>query len=185
VNRRDALKTVGLLLGTAVSPSVACAVRSGYRAPGAGEALRTLSPSQGELVATLTELIIPTTDTPGARAAGVHAFIDGLLTDIFTAEERERFLAGLSEVDVRAERTSGATFLESAPQQQVAVLSALEREPRDAGDGPPPFFGWLKELTLVGYYTSEVGAAQELSYVHVAGSYDGDIPYEQVGRAYS
>ena len=48
-----------------------------------------------------------------------------------------------------------------------------------------PFFPWLKELTLVGYYTSEIGASQELRYVHVAGRYDGDVPYRQIGRAYS
>ena len=50
---------------------------------------------------------------------------------------------------------------------------------------PGPFFPWLKELTVVGYYTSEIGATQELRYVHVAGQYDGDVPYRKVGRAYS
>lgn len=185
MNRRDALKAVGLLLGTAVTPTVACAVRSGYRAPPAGQPLRTLTRRQGELVATLAELIIPTTDTPGARAARVDAFIDGLLTDIVTAEERDRFLAGLAQVDAQSTAVHGTPFLESAPQQQVAVLAVLEREARLAGEGPRPFFPWLKELTLLGYYTSEIGASQELAYVHVAGHYDGDIPYAQVGRAYS
>lgn len=185
MNRRDALKAIGLLLGAAATPAVYYAVRSGYEPPAPGTPLRTLTSGQQELVATLAEHILPATDTPGARAAGVDSFIDGMLTDIFTPAERERFLAGLAEVEVRSRAAQGASFLESTPAQQVAVLEALEREAREAGEGPRPFFSWLKELTLVGYYTSEVGASQELSYLHVAGYYDGDIPYRQVGRAYS
>jgi len=185
VNRRDAIRGIGLLLGTAVTPKVARAVESGFTTPAGNRALRTLEREQAELVATLTEIIIPATDTPGARAARVDAFIDALLTDIFTTEERDRFAAGLADVDARARALAGAPFVASAAPQQTAVVEALEIEARQAGDGPRPFFSWLKELTLVGYYTSEIGASQELVYVHVAGRYDGDVPYRQVGRAYS
>jgi hypothetical protein len=195
VNRREAVKAIGLLLGTAVTPGVARAISAGYRAPAPGVPYRVLTPQQGELLATLTELIIPATDTPGARAARVDAFIDGLLADVFTAEERDRFLAGLADVDTRANAAHGMTFLKSTPVQQVGLLTSMQGEPavtptgrpRRRRSGPPPraFFPWLKELTLVGYYTSEIGASQELKYVHVAGRYDGDVPYRQIGRAYS
>jgi hypothetical protein len=197
VNRRDAVKAIGVLLGTAVTPAVARAVGAGYRAPAPGVPLRVLTRHQRELLATLTELIIPATDTPGARAARVDAFIDGLLADIFTAEERDRFVAGLADVDTRARAAHGVTFLETTPEQQVALLTAMQadahpqseqRRPRSRSRSrsqPRPFFTWLKELTLVGYYTSEIGASQELRYVHVAGRYDGDVPYRQIGRAYS
>lgn len=185
MNRRDALRVIGLALGTPVAPAVARAVLAGLTAP-AGQALRTLTPEQGELLATLTELIIPATDTPGARAARVHLFIDSLLTDIFTGDERDHFLAGLADVDGRARAAAGAPFLASTPAQQVAVLQGMEQEAfKAAGDAPPPFFPWLKELTLVGYYTSEVGATQELKYAHVTGYYDGNVPYARIGRAYS
>jgi hypothetical protein len=190
VNRRDAVKAIGVLLGTAVTPSVARAVGAGYRASAPGAPLLFLTPYQGELVATLTEHIIPATDTPGARAARVDAFIDGLLADVFTADERNRFAAGLAEVEARARAAHGATFLTATPAQQVALLTTMQGEARAAGGSPSPslprpFFPWLKELTLVGYYTSEIGASQELRYVHVAGRYDGDVPYRQIGRAYS
>jgi hypothetical protein len=185
VNRRDALHGIGLLLGAAVTPRVARAVQAGFTAPVAGQALRALTAMQAELVATLAEHIIPATDTPGARAARVDAFVDALLADIFTVEEQERFLAGLADVDARAQAATGTSFVECAPRQQVAILEELEREGQTAGGGQATFFGQFKELTLVGYYTSEIGASQELKYVHVAGRYDGDVPYAQVGRAYS
>ncbi|MGH7575557.1 MAG: gluconate 2-dehydrogenase subunit 3 family protein [Longimicrobiales bacterium] len=185
MNRRDALRGISVLLGTAITPKVARAVHAGYTAPPLGQPLRTFDRRQRELVATLAELIIPTTDTPGARAARVDVFIDGLLTDIFTPGERDEFLEGLSSTDAHARAAYGVSILECAPPQQVEVLATLEREAREADDGSRAFFPWLKELTLVGYYTSEIGASQELSYVHVAGSYDGDIPYAQIGRAHS
>jgi hypothetical protein len=195
VNRRDAVKAIGVLLGTAVTPSVARAVGAGYRAPAPGVPYRVLTPQQGELLATLAEHIIPTTDTPGARAARVDAFIDGLLADIFTAEEREHFLEGLTDVDTRTNTAHGTNYLKATPVQQVGLLTSMQGEaavtptgrPRRRRSGPAPraFFPWLKELTLVGYYTSEIGASQELRYVHVAGRYDGDVPYRRIGRAYS
>jgi hypothetical protein len=195
VNRRDALKAIGVLLGTAVTPSVARAISAGYRAPAAGVPYRVLTPEQGELLATLAEHIIPATDTPGARAARVDAFIDGLLADVFTANERALFLAGLGDVDTRASSAHGMTFMKATPVQQVGLLTSMQGEPavtptgrprrRRSGPQPRAFFPWLKELTLVGYYTSEIGATKELRYVHVAGRYDGDVPYRQIGRAYS
>jgi hypothetical protein len=194
VKRRDAVKAIGFLMGAAVAPNVARAVSAGYRAPPPGVPYRVLTPQQGELLATLTELIIPATDTPGARAARVDAFIDGLLADIFTAEEREQFLAGLADVDVRARAAHGMIFMEVTPERQTMLLTTMQGEMPPTPTGrrrsrsraqPGSFFPWLKQLTLLGYYTSEIGATQELRYVHVAGRYDGDVPYRQIGRAYS
>lgn len=186
MDRREALKRVGLLMGGALSASVVSGVLAGCRAGGtAAYTPRTLTASQDDLVATVAELIIPATDTPGARAAGVNVFIDQMLTRIYTDEERNRFLAGLADLDARA---GGSGFLQSTAAAQTDLLKALEAEARAAradGADETPFFRTMKELTLVGYYTSEIGATQELKYVHVAGSYDGDVPFDEVGRAYS
>ncbi len=189
MDRREALKRVGVLMGGAVSASVVSGVLAGCRAGGtASYTPQTLTASQDELVATVAELIIPTTDTPGARAAGVHTFIDQMLTRIYTDEERNRFLAGLADLDARAQTADGHRFLESTPEAQTAILkdteaAAIAARASDADE--TPFFSMIKELTLVGYYTSEIGATQELKYVHAAGSYDGDVPLDEVGRAYS
>jgi hypothetical protein len=185
VNRREAVRNIGLLLGAAVTPSVARAVGAGYSAPAPGTPLGALTSPQSELTATIAELIIPATTTPGARAARVDAFIDGLMSDVFRKEEQARFLAGLADVDARAKAAHGVTFVQATPAPQTAILSAMDQESRAAAKGSRPFFPWMKELTIVGYYTSEIGATQELKYVHVAGKYDGDILYSKVGRAYS
>lgn len=151
----------------------------------AGFVPKTLTADQNELVATLSELIIPTTDTPGARAAGVNEFIDLMMTDWYPPEARDRFIAGLTNVDERAGSAHNAAFVDCTEAQQTAILSELEQEGMAAGGPGRPFFPMLKELTLTGYYTSEIGASQELKYVHIAGYYDGDVPYAEVGRAYS
>jgi hypothetical protein len=186
VNRREAIQTIGLLLGAAVTPSVARAFDAGYAPPLTGP-LRTLTPDEAELVATLGELIIPTTDTPGARDAGIAFFIDSLMTDVFGEEERKRFRAGLADVDTRAKTAGASAFVQLAAHGQSDLLTAMSAELKATADrnGPRPFFSWMKELTLLGYYTSEIGATKELKTVMIPGRYDGDVPYSQVGRAYA
>lgn len=174
-------------MGGTVSLSVASGVMAGCQAPASGGfAWQTLSPAQGELVATMAELIIPETDTPGARAAKVHEFVDLMLTDWYDVEDKDHFMAGLAQVDEMAQAANGGNFVDNTEEQQVALLTELEDAAyADPGGDQKPFFSMMKELTLTGYYTSEIGATQELKYLHVAGEYRGDVPYEEIGRAYS
>src|SRR5688572_13917084 len=127
MDRREALKLVGLLMGGAVSSSVAAGVLSGCgtRSEHGAAALQTLTAAQDELVATVADLIIPATDTPGARDAGVNIFIDGMLTVVYTEAERERFLAGLADLDDRARAAGNASFVEAAPDVQVDLLTQV------------------------------------------------------------
>ena len=189
ITRRRALEQVAMLLGGAISaPTLAGVLSARTRRAWATSpqwAPRTLSPAQLELVATVAEHIIPQTDTPGARAAGVHRFVDTLLTDHYPVTERDRFLAGLAGLDARAQSAQGRTFAQCAPDQRVALLTAMDAQaygPSREEDGW--FFRRMKELTLVGYYTSEIGAMQEL-HPSPFGTYSGDIPYASVGRAWS
>lgn len=185
ISRRRALGQVAMLLGGAISaPTLAGVLRAGTRRAWA-TAPRTLSPDQLELVATMAEHIIPETDTPGARAAGVHRFVDALLTDHYPVTERDRFLAGLAGVDTAARSAHGQPFARCAPDQRVALLTAMDARAYAAGRGEEGwFFRRMKELTLVGYYTSDVGATQELR-MSPFGAYRGDIPYSSVGRSWS
>lgn len=187
MNRRQALKRVGLLLGGAVSASVAGGVLAGCGARPGGYTPQTLTRAQDALVTAAAGRILPATDTPGAADVGVSAFVDGIVTTAYTDAERSRFMAGLADLDARAVAATGRPFAESTGAEQDAVLAALARDAaaERAGGAETPFFFMLKELVLVGYYTSEVGATQELKYVHAAGRYDGDVPFAEVGRAYA
>ncbi|HJR68054.1 MAG TPA: gluconate 2-dehydrogenase subunit 3 family protein [Gemmatimonadaceae bacterium] len=180
---------------------------------------RTLTAEQRAMVVAIADTIIPETETPGARAAQVDQFVDTLLSDHFSAEDKERFLAGLTRLEARARRTHQKGFAELTPAQHTEMVGELDRlafreqtlaekppegtaapSPRsqesdvqvgqgvgatpaeaaspqpDAADvGRESFFRTMKELTIVGYYTSEVGQTQELR-VNPMKPYR-DIPY--------
>lgn len=179
MNRRELCRMLGAAVaGPALSQlsarQLVAAGRRMHRRAGA-RAFRVLDPHQAETVSIITELIIPETDTPGARRAGVPEFIDLLLAEWFPDEERARFLAGLADVDQRSHAAFGADFVAGTESQRIALLSALDAELPAQPAGPKaeaPFFQRLKALTVYGYYTSEAGAGQELRFEAVPGSYD-------------
>ena len=124
---------------------------------------RVFTPHQDATVVELSELIIPQTDTAGARAAQVNRFVDAVLEDA-PDSERESFLRGLAWVDRRSRELHGADFIAAPPDEQVALLTSISApEAADAGDPEgAQFFEAIKRLTITGYYTSEVGMREEL-----------------------
>ena len=239
IDRREALRRAAILLGGVISaPTLAAMLERDNRAWAAAVGdtpapwvPRTLSTAQAELVATIADRVIPPTDTPGGRAAGVHQFVDTLLTDYYSTAERDRFLAGLQGVDFRALREHQKPFLKITRKQQDALLGKMDSDtfpakqmvastektlkppPRDAVVGPganstgaPPqkpeadpegmtdairtemgsnwFWRRMKELAVVGYYTSVPGSTQEL-HVNPMGVWRGDIPYHRGDRAWA
>lgn len=190
VSRREALHRLTVLVGGAISAPTMGAILSGYRAEAQppGWIPQTLTTDQAELVGILVDRILPTTDTPGAKEAGVVVFIDRLLDDWVEPDERGRFLTGLAAVDEQIREAHGVVFRDATQAQQNALLTRLDHEAvraRREDAHPLPFFATLKEWTLVGYYTSEVGATQELQWLAAPGRYDGDLPLEEVGRTWA
>jgi glucoside 3-dehydrogenase (cytochrome c) hitch-hiker subunit len=180
MNRREALL---LLAGTAALPESLKAMGRAVHAKVRAGMLRTFTPHQSETVATIAELIIPKTDTPGARDAGVPAFIDVMLADWGDDDQRQMFTTGLANVDERSRTAYGKDFIGCTPEQQSEILQDLDYELarlRDAkADTSKSFFGAMKWLTLTGYYTSEVGSTSELHYRVVPGRYEPCYPLEQ------
>jgi len=189
LNRRAALRSLALIAGTAVSASCQRALESGADLS-APPVQGSLSEDQLRVVAQLAELIIPETDTPGAIAAGVPAFIHQIVIDWYTPAEQQIFLDGLGELDANADRHWGASFHTLEPGQQARVLAEMEPPSEGAMSAitPPgaagdlPFYMKLKELTVLGYYTSELAARTELDYQPVPGHYDGDARFDDIGR---
>ena len=191
VNRREALKRIASLMGGTVSASVILAMEKGYSATtSAASKPAILRPPQVAIVSAVAEIMIPRTDTPGALDVGVPGFIDLMLKDVYTRKDRERYLAGVAEFDAAAQGEHGKKFVALEAPQQVALVRKFhdaavieERRPHDRhAHLQRPFILMTKELTLLGFFTSEVGATQILQYVAVPGSYHACLPLEQAGN---
>lgn len=199
LHRREAIRRVALLMGGAISAPAILGVLAGCSAdpdtsakPGAQAEWKPsfLTPAQVALVAEVAEIMIPRTDTPGAKDVGVPAFIDKMLKDVYPKDAQARFVAGLAEFEAQAKREHGRAFLELQPAQRAAMVTQVhgpavkaEREaslPLDQRQRP--FILVMKELTLLGYFTSEAGATKVLQYRPVPGAYQACVPVAQAGN---
>ena len=125
-----------------------------------------------QLLDEIAETILPETATPGARAAGVGPFIALMVTDTYSPEEQEEFTAGLATIDRECQDAYGRNFVELSPAERLGVAERLDRERFDAGEAKH-YFRMLKELTVLGFFTSETAYNQVLEYVETPGRYDG------------
>jgi hypothetical protein len=191
MERREALK---LLAGGALLPLLSQDALALFRAVHQDlpeiVALKTLNPHQNATVITLSELIIPQTDTPGAKAARVNEFIDLIVSDWYDEEEKSVFFAGLADLDARSRKEFGQDFVACSEKQQGTIVSQLDQElgeTRRAAGAPwsrklpkrKNFFFMMKRLTLVGYYTSEIGFEQELHESVIPPRHAGCVPFEE------
>jgi hypothetical protein len=191
MQRREALR---LLASAAALPLLSRDAFSLFRAVHqqlpAQPVLQTLNPHQNATVTTIAEIIIPQTNTPGAKGARVNEFIDLILTEWYDPEEKLTFLAGLGDVDIRTHDLFGKDFVDCGQKQQVEILHALDDELAEIRLEPEPgssrkyplekkFFFMMKELTLVGYYTSEIGFDQELHREIIPSRHAGCVPLEE------
>jgi hypothetical protein len=151
----DSLSTLARERASHAHAVVASAQSAGTWAP------RVLNDHQLSTVATLSELIIPQTDTPGAKAALVDRFIDSVLQEA-APEDRGRFVRGLAWIDARSTALFRSDFISATAAQQVDLLTRLSADNnREQRDGVA-FFNAIKSMTIAGYYTSEIGLSQEL-----------------------
>jgi len=192
LDRRAALKL--LAAGTAVSamsPQLFAAFRGVHANLPQTPAFKVLSAHQDATVTAAAELLLPATDTPGAKAARVNEFIDHILADWYSEEERKRFLDGLSDMDARSRKLFGKEFVALTTEQRSEVFQILGDElalalealasgpPGYRGEAPEPegnFYMMFRELTLTGYFTSEIVATQVLHEVIIPGHFDGCTP---------
>jgi hypothetical protein len=189
LDRREFLERAAVVLGASLTPSCVTAVLE--QPP--EEPLRTasplLSPEERANLAALVDRILPETDTPGALAAGVPDFIEFVLVEGQGEAERESFRAGLRRLERTSRERHGPAFSATTPGTMDALLQEIEGEefaaappglPLSLGGTfvPKPFFATAKELTIVGYYTSEVGMKHELQFSHWPGRFDGDVPVQ-------
>jgi gluconate 2-dehydrogenase gamma chain len=176
--RREALKKMAMGAGAAwfpilrqpVTPAMALAAQQHPAGPDAPAPDPNWKPlffdeHQNATVEALSELIIPATSTPGAKAALVNRFIDLLLNDE-EADRQKKFYEGLAWLDARSIQTSHKPFVELTAAEQTALLTPLAHPANSEPEDQPgvEFFQEMKDLTIFGYYTSKIGLEQELEY---------------------
>jgi hypothetical protein len=175
--RRELLRRAAWLLGGAVSAPVALAILQGCSAkePGAAAAtLKVLSPAQFDVVAEVAEIMIPRTTTSGARDAGVPAFIDEVLAAVYVKADQDRFTSGLAEFE--------KPFRERAAGERPAFVKQSLETALEAKESPKPFILMVRELTLLGYFTSKVGILDNMEYVAVPTAFHGCVPLSQMKK---
>jgi gluconate 2-dehydrogenase gamma chain len=171
-----------LLLGVAVLLGGAAALTRFTRQPEAASSPGgpALSAEQFSLLEAIVDVMIPATDTPGALAADVPAFIRGMLEEWASPATRAEITGVLGALEGRAWSKYGAGFVELQPERRFELMRAFDADHVGSQDVP---YSKFKYLVLVGYYHSEIGATQELRYELVPGAWRGCVPLSEIGRA--
>ena len=202
MDRREVLRLLGSAVALSALPAEALtAIQQASAQVAQSKGLKTLNPHQNATVTTIAEMIIPATDTPGAKEAKVNEFIDLLLTEWYEPAETKEFLAGLADVDARSKKKFSAAFVDCTPAQQTELLTQLDAEAMDfAGKqkkavtqssisplqqttpAPSNFFYTMKKLTLTGYYTSQIGFSKELGKFIIPPEHAGCAPVKEATR---
>lgn len=189
MNRRDAISRVGLLLGgTIIGANIfleGCTPAD--KRYGAGE---TFSADDISYLDEIAETILPETSTPGAKAAGVGTFMTVMVNDCYTTDDQKIFRDGMNTLNKEFDEKYDKSFVDGTPEQRHEFLVELDKSHREymsnkKADEPAHYFRMFKELTLLGYFTSEVGSTQALRYVESPGKYEGCIPYKKGDRAWA
>jgi len=188
MNRREAINRVAWIMGgTVVGANL---LLEGCTRPATPTVEKLFEPDMVDFLGDVAETILPETSSPGAKEAGVGAFIPVMVKDCYTTEDQDVFVKGLAEIDQRAEKAHGKKFQELGAAERTGLLNTIDKEAKEyhsakEPDQPNHYFHLFKQLTLLGFFTSELGATKALRYVQVPGRFDGDYPYQKGDRAWA
>jgi hypothetical protein len=186
MNRREALSRVALIMGGTVLGAEAFLAGCTTGAPGL-----KFSKSDIAFLNEVAETIMPATNTPGAKEAKVGEFMTVIVNDCYEAKDQTAFMEGMNALQFKDSKAKmGKTFMEATPAERTAFLTTLDKEAADFQKTKKPteqkhYFTMLKELTLWGFFSSELGATKVLRYVAVPGKYEGSIPYKKGDKAWA
>jgi len=185
IDRREAIKRAGLLLGGVVFAPNILGVLNGCTATPGDWTPTLFSDDQARIVTALADVILPADDSPAASELGVPEFIETMVNEVYSEVQRSEFLEGLDKFadDYRADIQS--EFADGNDTEKYDFTYYQNRLAVEEDPARNPFFLSFKELTLLGYFTSEVGASGVLRYQAVPGNYEGCIPYDEVGKTWA
>jgi len=203
MNRRELLKMIAVLTGGVV-------VGGEVFLTGCKTGANTevgFTPGNIALLDEVGETILPATSSPGAKAAKVGEFMKVFVNDCYTEPDQQAFIAGLSEIEESCKKMHNKSFMDCTPQERHDFLLTLEKEskeynfkrdqPDDTQDEqaedekkapvkkPVHYYSMMKQLTLLGYFTSEIAATKAMRHNPVPGKYDGAFPYKKGDKAFA
>ncbi len=203
MERREAVKYISILLGGAVVGADAflsgCKTKSSSTTDWTAEDVAYLNE--------IGETILPRTSTPGAKDANVGQFMTVMVNDCYVEADQKAFREGLDKLNDASDKKFGKNFMSITPQQRTELLTALDKEAKEyqkkvgefnAGESKkekdenakgnknyvkqhmaPHYFTMMKQLTLLGFFTSKPGMTQAVRYMPVPGKYEGCVPYKK------
>lgn len=205
MERRELLKMITLLTGGALVGGDVFFTTGCNTAEKPGSGL--LSESQVALLNEIAETIIPATGTPGAKDAKVGEFMNVYVTDCYRPDQQKAFTGGLATLSETCKKQFDEKFTALKPDQKMSLLHSLEKEAKDYNtkitekEKQPReeakaalkeftgeslhYYTLIKQLTLLGFFTSEAGQKQALRYLPVPGKYDGAYPYKKGDKAWA
>jgi hypothetical protein len=175
MTRRETIQYLSIILGGSISAPAMAGLM--------GEKLNlatfiNISAEQEALIAEIADVIIPTTSTPGAKAAGVQKYIVRMIQDCFTKEKQEQFIRGLALIETESQAKFQKNFKQIDFLQKEEIIKQSTQNNKD-------FFHQIKELTVIGYFTSEIGATKALVYQAIPGKYIGCMPLKSGQKAWA
>jgi|SRR5690606_13494986 len=188
MNRREALARVAWIMGgTVIGANLfleGCTREAGKNVESLFE------PATVDFLGDVADTILPPTSSPGAKEAGVGAFIPVMVKDCYTAADQKTFVEGLTTLENASKKQFNRKFQELDANERTELLAAIDKEAKEhqrnkTDEEPNHYFHLFKQLTLLGFFTSELGATKALRYVQIPGRYDGDYPYKKGDKAWA
>ena len=199
MNRRELLTLVSTIIGGSVIGGAA--FLEGCSPTEKKSASFPLTPEQIAFLDEIAETIIPTTDTPGAKAAKVGAFMNVYVTDCYDEIDQLTFVEGLNDIEAQSKKKFNTAFMQLNATQKKELLTSIDAIAKNFKVDEAPkadplkvevkkvskhhYFKMMKQLTIMGYFTSEIGATQALRHVAVPGRYEGTVDYKKGDRLWS
>ncbi|MBK7427766.1 MAG: gluconate 2-dehydrogenase subunit 3 family protein [Saprospiraceae bacterium] len=185
MDRREAVKYISLIMGGTVVGSAA--ILSGCKS--ATGTNQNWSEEDLELIAEIADTIIPETDSPGAKEAKVGPFIALMVDDCYEAKDQAEFRKGLGLINEKAMLKYGDKFVKLSAEERTALLNELDKEQKEYTNSKTPeqathYFRLMKELTTLGYFSSELGATKARRYTPIPGKYEACIDYKPGEKAF-
>ena len=186
MDRREAVSYISLLLGGTILGAEAFLTGCNT----GSESNATFSQKKIDLLNEIGDTILPPTKTPGAKAANVGEFMKVMINDCYEGKDQKIFHEGIVQFEQRCKKENGDKFTDLKSEQRHAFLVKLDNEQKEfmktwKTPEPKPYFRMIKELTLLGYFTSEIGCTQARRYSETPGKFEACIPYKKGDKAWA